>query len=249
MKMSNIIILSLLSLGLVTSFSFIYSVKQEIQFVEYSEIKGSENLTSAILELGEFTSIHASDQIKVVLSQGPPSIEKSAEDNLLDFLHVENQDGKLVIYRKFEKNVNLQQNLPMIVKVSNISFENIVARNQSEIIVNGVLNQPEINIELRDQGSVSGNFETSKLTLETSQQSNATLQGSAKNLILKLTDQSAIRAYGLNAEFAEIQLRNQAEAKINVSTSVSGQVSGIATLGIKGDPENKVEKRENARIF
>ncbi|WP_235295700.1 head GIN domain-containing protein [Portibacter marinus] len=247
--MSNIIILSLLSLGLVTSFSFIYSVKQEIKFVEYIEIKGSENLISKTIEVADFHSLEASDQVKVIISQGPPSIEISAEDNLIEYLKVENKDGTLSIYREFANSQNIQQNLPMIVRISNLAYDKLVAKNQSEIIIEGNLNQPAIFLTLRDQSNVSGSIETSELEVVASQQSNASLFGNAKKLKLELEDQSNLRAYNLNVNQAEIQIRNQSEARLNVSDEITGLARGNAKVNIKGDPKIKqITKDENAKV-
>jgi len=73
--MSNLILLSLLSLGLVSSFSFIYSIKKEFKVVEYTEIEGSDELESRNLDIKGFHSISATDQMKVILEQGDFRVE------------------------------------------------------------------------------------------------------------------------------------------------------------------------------
>ena len=59
--MSNIIILSLLGLGLITSFSFIFAVKGELTYSESVKIEGSQNLANKAVEIGAFHSINVHD--------------------------------------------------------------------------------------------------------------------------------------------------------------------------------------------
>lgn len=249
MKMSNIIIISLLSLGLVTSFSFIYSVKKEFRIIEFTDVVGSENLTTKNVEVGEFHSIEANDQIKVIISQGPPSVSISAEDNLIDLISVENKDGVLMIGKKGQMNVTVTQNLPMIVEVSNLSFQKLKSNNQSEIMIKGTLNQPEITLSLSNQSNIKGKFETSEMRVTTSQQSNLTLLGNSKRLLINMGDQSGLISSNLEADEVEVNMSNQSTAKIHAINSIIGSIRDNSVLTLKGNPEiNQVERSRNAML-
>ncbi|WP_235293083.1 GIN domain-containing protein [Portibacter lacus] len=247
--MSNIIILSLISLGIVTSFSFIYSMKQEIKFVEFSEITGSENLTSKIIEVASFEGIMAHDQIQVVIQQGEAKVEISAEDNLLEFLKVENINGELKIFIDRENKPNVHSNFPMVVRISNPEFQSIRAFNQSEILIEGALKQDRISIEMSNQSNLRGRLEVDSIDLSLVQQSNAYVNGNCEVLNVELQDQSGIKAGSLNSKTINVQLSDQTDAKLNALNSISGSLRNNSTLNLENKPEdNSISKSRMANL-
>ena len=71
--------------------------------------------------------------MKIVLTQGESKVEITAEDNLIDMVVIENNDGILEIYK--ESKEPHSQNTPMIVNISNPEFQVISARQQSDIYI------------------------------------------------------------------------------------------------------------------
>jgi len=247
--MSNIIILSLLSLGLATSFSFIYSIKKEFYVVESTEIEGSSKLSSKSLDLESFHSIEVDDQMRVEIKQGGPSISISAEDNLLDKIKIENRDSVLFIYRDFEPGEQINQNLPMIVRLSNPELRSIVARRQSEVNFLSSFKQEMLYVRLSEQSNLNGSVEIGALTLEISQQARARLSGTANSIQANISDQSDLRCSRLEAASVEINARNQTNASIYAREIITGNLSGDARLNLKGSPkENQISKTSRARV-
>lgn len=233
--MSNIILLSLLSLGLITSLSFIYTVKGELIFSDDHKIEGSENLTTVTRQVEEFNSIEVYDQLKVVLKQGPRNIEVTAEDNLIEYVSVMNEDGNLVLSIE-APNERLNWNTPIIVNVTNPSLISIEARQQSEIQINNGFEQDNLVINLRDQSNINGQLTVESLTLKLTQQSGANIRGASGKFELELSDQSSIRAANFVVNDAKINMSQQTNARLNVVNSIKGELSQNAQLSYKGKP-------------
>lgn len=245
--MSNIIILSLLGLGIITSFSFIFAVKSELTFSESVKIEGSQNLANKAVEIGVFHSINVHDQIKIVLRQGESNVEITAEDNLIAMVVIENNDGILEVYK--ESKEPHSQNSPMIVNISNPEFQAIHAREQSDVYIEDGLILDKLEIEMRDQSSFNGKLEIGDLILKLSQQSNAQLRGNCNTIDFSGSDQSGVRASGFMIKEAKIGLSQQAEAKFDVTEAIDARINDNARLQIKNNPsKSKVRQSQQARF-
>lgn len=247
--MSKIILLSLIGLGIVTSFSFIYSVKKEFKIVEYSEIEGSEQLESKMIDFKDFHSIEVSDQMRVILSQGDYSVEVLAEENLLDHVSVKNNDGFLEIRKHIDNSVKIKQNLPMVVKVSAPEYKSIKGRRQSEVIIDDSLEVERLTLNLSAQSNFKGELLVKELDLVMKQQSNASIYGSADVFRVSLSEQTGVRATSFKSKVVNVNLENQCEASLYAEVLISGFVRGNAGLLVEGGPEKReLEESKNSEV-
>jgi hypothetical protein len=206
-------------------------------------------VTSKSLNLRDFSQVHVFDQMRVVLSQGDYSIEVLAEDNLLDLISVDKQGDVLRIERVANQGEKIQQNSPMIVKISAPNFSAVKGNHQSEIILEGLLKGASLDIELRQQSNFRGEVNMGDLNINCGQQSNASIEGVCELMQLVLFDQSSLQAGKLLVKTIEIEMNRQTQATLNPTELISGRLSDNSSLFLKGDvKENKVQVSRMAKM-
>ncbi len=246
--MSNIILLSLISLGLVTSMSFFLTLKGEISVNEKVEIVGSERNITKEVTVDEFHSIMAFDQFNVVLRQGPSEIEISAPENHMEFVVVKNENGTLRIYRE-DENHRFVDREPIVVNISNPEFKTIEGHGQSSIFVEDGLSQDNLSIDLQDQSSFNGKLTVKSLETIIRNQARVNVRGTADKLDLVMRDQTDLRAGSFEVIMADVELGNQTNARINVTENLKGSLDDHSRLSYKGNPEKEqISKSQHAEV-
>lgn len=234
MKMSNIILLSLIGIGMLTSFSFIYSAKQNFQVIPIVKIIGSSNVVNKSLNLEAFHSVEMDDIFTITMSSGPNKVEVQAEDNIMEFVSVQVQDGIIAISMDYPEHYQVKNIKPLIVTLQAPVFHKINVSGQSEVSLDGALVQDSITFNLEDQSIVKGEVRVKKLNISVLNQSSIHLSGMCESLSLEIEDQGKIAGESLLVDWADVNIDHQGYARLNVINQLSGEIYDASIIEVSG---------------
>lgn len=200
------------------------------------EIKGSGYVLTQQRNLNDFTSIEVSSGIDIAIVQGeilPITVE--ADDNLFPYL-------KTVVHNKI-----LKVYIPDTIKITKYADLNVLismpvlcdlrASNGSRIDASPQRwDCRQINLEATNGARIRIHLKTKNIQIAARTSATVELKGNSENLQAVLKTAARLEARNFRAETAHLNLATGARAEIQVTDSVSYELSGNAHLLLKGTP-------------
>ena len=224
-KIGIIVFIGALVVGVLFSnlFSFGQASGRIFNFSLGRGIKGSGNTASEVRDLKGFKTVEVGGVFKVeITAQKDFSVEVSADDNLLEKIRTEVEDGVLKI--STESRVNPSS--PMIVRVS--------APNIEHLDVSGVA-----NVTVSD-------LKNSSFGLDTSGASKINLAGESDKVEIKVSGASKIDAENLRSRAATVDSSGASKITVFATESVRAEASGASKIVYAGGATDVVSNTSGA---
>lgn len=175
--------------------------------------KGSGRMATESRTVSDFSQIDVSSVFQVeVIAQSEFSVEVEADDNLLQFIRTEVNDGRLEI--SLSKSVKTSN--PMRVRISAPNIDRVEASGASRVNVS--------------------NLKNSEITLDTSGASKINLSGETSKLTVDVSGASQIDAGSLSANAANIDASGASHVNVNVANELTADASGASRITYSGAP-------------
>jgi len=203
----------------------------------WKTINGDGNVKKESRTVADFNSLSSHGAINVTISYGNSnSIQVEADDNLLPYIETNVENGKLIIQTK--KNVNLRTRRKIIVSVSMIKINALQLSGSGNIDGNGSFTaDEETKIMLSGSGNIhltSGTFKN--LNLAISGSGNILVKGgSANSVLVAVSGSGNADCSGITADQADVKISGSGNAKVNVSKSLTANISGSGNVYYKGN--------------
>lgn len=180
-----------------------------------SGIKGDGNLTKEEREIENFTKIDVSGIFDVEVYVGEdPTLELSADQNLIRYIKTKVKRGTLYIYSK--ENISPREDLEVIITVPKL--EQIECSGMNNIVATGI-DVDNFEIDLSGAGSVE-------------------IEGRSQKLKVDISGAADLSAKNFIAEDVLIDVSGAANAEIYAEESVNADVSGAGNIELYGDAQN-----------
>lgn len=190
---------------------------------EIGGVKGSGNLGSESRDLKGFKAIDVSGVFNVeVVSQKDFGVQVEADDNLLQYIRTEVNDGVLTI--STTKRIKSTNGLK--IKISAPDIEKIEASGVAKINVTDVKN--------------------SVFSVSTSGASKIELAGETDKLVIDVSGASKIEAENLKARAANIDSSGASKISVFATESVRADASGASKITYTGGATDVVKKTSGA---
>ncbi len=194
----------------------------------------------------DFTKIKVSQGITVLLTQSKyVTIKAEMDENILDLLITEVQDGTLDI--SFKENVNnrtisrIYLSMPVITKLT--------VSSGAEINSFGLLEASDINISASSGGDINANIKSQNINCDMSSGSQIELSGESELLNINCSSGSKADLENLIAKKVKANVSSGADIETYASQSINANASSGGRIKIKGDPqEKKIEKSSGGRV-
>lgn len=199
-------------------------------------IRGTGNVRAVTRNGGNFTEIEVGSALELHVRQDSArSIKIETDENLQEYVIVENDGGTVHIYT--ERGFNLQPSNGNKVKVyvSSPVFTRLQASGASSIIGENTLSGDVVDLDLSGASDVELELKSPKVTLGMSGASSATLRGETKDLSIDGSGASHARCYELKAENIEVDVSGASSAEAYASLKVNATASGASNVRYKGD--------------
>ena len=205
-------------------------------------VRGSGNVISENRNETGFNRVDVSGAIDVYVKQdSSTSVKVEADDNILQYVIVENNGSILEIYT--EHNINLRPSRKIKVYVSNPDYKELVVSGASSIrSENEISSTDALHIEIT--GASEGRLELNapKVSVNLGGASNANLRGRTKDFEGDASGASEIRGFDLLSENANVEASGASHIEVFASVRLDGQSSGASSVNYKGNAQVNVNK-------
>lgn len=195
----------------------------------------------------QFTSIEANCNCDITIIPSTESkIVVESHQNLIDNLELNSKNGNLILNEKSDVGKHDLYNVNIY---SPAVLNEIELNNQSRMKISGTLKADKFKIDVNDQSIIDQTYvDIKEFELNLSDQTNATITGTAINLDLEISDESIGNLSQLQSVEIEFAAKNNSNLSLWVMKDLSGEASDNAQVSYKGDPNKDTQTKGRAMI-
>jgi len=199
-------------------------------------ISGNGNIKTETRSAQAFNQVEVSGNIDVYVKQDSvASVKVVADDNLLEYILTENDNGTIYIHNK--KNTSLRPSKSIKVYVSGPALHTFKASGACTIYSENKIISPDIiDIHLSGASDIKMELKAPKVKASTSGAGSITLSGETKDFEVDGSGSSDIKSFDLMTENTKVGLSGAGDAEVFASVSLDVHVSGAADVKYKGNP-------------
>jgi hypothetical protein len=203
---------------------------------ELPGITGSGVPASRSIDAKDFTTVNVSGPFEVTLERGDKfNVTISADDNLLQFIDVRNEAGKLSIDIKPEQNLRPKSGLK--AKIDMPAIECVDLGGACRGSVNGFKGSKDLKVNVGGASTISGEIQAGKLALNAGGASQINLTGKAHECRAEAQGASQLHLDDLSLEKAVVQLHGASSGVVNASDRLDYELKGASHLDYRGNPK------------
>jgi hypothetical protein len=220
-------ILSTLALaGLLTSCNFDLNLGQE---------NGNGNVVTEERNIsGSFNKVKGSAGLDVYLTEGSENkIVVEADENLLEFIETEVNNGRLTVTTKR----SIGRNRAKKVHVTYTNLEEVAASSGADVIVNSVLKNENISLDVSSGADLVVEVFAKEVFAESSSGADLKVSGKASSLRANSSSGSEIDARELLVINCNADASSGGDITVNVKEKLRTEVSSGGTIRYYGNPE------------
>lgn len=223
--MKNILLFSVLALFVFTSCRQVFGKR----------IRGNGNVKTETRSAGQFSNINVSGNINVYVSQDSvSSLKVEADENLQEYIIIENDGGTLDIHSR--SGYNLKPSKHIKVYISNNDFEKFSASGACDIFTeNRITGREAITINLSGASNVNMDVKAPRVEAKLSGAGNITLKGETRDFEADGSGSTDFKCFDLMAENTKVSLSGAGNAEVFASVKLDVHVSGAADVKYKGN--------------
>ena len=211
-------------------------------------IKGNGNVTTIERSVGEYDGVSVSGWFDVTLVDGQEGeLTLRGEENLLEYIKTEVENGKLVI--KVRKGVNLKPSswgkdggIYVTVPVERIS--SVTLSGSGDIVGKKTLKSGNFKTSMSGSGDITLDVDTEMMEASMSGSGDMNLSGRADSFEARISGSGDIKAYELEAENVYAQVSGSADIKVTVNGELKARVSGSGDIHYRGNP-TKIDSKSS----
>lgn len=201
-------------------------------------IKGNGKKVTIDRNIGEYDALAVSGWFDVDLVDGKEgNLTLEGEENLLEYIITEVDNGKLVI--KVEKGVNLKPsswNDGIRITVPVESINAVSMSGSGDIVGKKTIKASNFKTAMSGSGDITLAIETESITAAMSGSGDMNLSGSTRDFEATISGSGDIKAYDLEAENVEATVSGSADIKVTANESIKARVSGSGDISYRGNP-------------
>lgn len=197
-------------------------------------ISGSGNSVTKTYDFTDFDRLVIANAFEADVTAGDGyAVEVTVDDNLVEYLRVEQKDDTVTI--ALEPNLSINS----ITQRASITLPRLVsldASGASRVRVSDFKTTDDVRVFVSGASSVSGDMETGDLDTVVSGASTLSLEGSAKNLTANASGASTADLRDFAVADASVEASGASRANVNVSGRLDASASGASSVRYTGDP-------------
>ena len=207
-------------------------------FSSCKKVIGEGDLQTEIRNVTDFSGVSASIGGKINYRIDPAyKVEITAQRNILDVIQVTKQNGHLLV--KIKDGVRVKSNEEITVSISAPRGDYFHLSGEGDLIVNGNLNENDLDLGISGTGNVMIPSATiaNKLKAAISGSGDIkVLAGSAKDEDLQISGSGSLFFEGVTSENVRTKISGSGDMKVNVSKSLDATISGSGSVYYHGNP-------------
>lgn len=214
-----------------------------------TRIKGSGNLITRTVAVGNFHTIDASRGVKVLLTDEPGDIEICADDNLIEYVRVGIDGGELKI--TVAPRIHAVPSEQILVRVPyNGNIRKLEASSAAKIVAKTLFTGRMLEIEAssaaRDaqvetceidassSAKVVAQIDADRLEADASSASSILLQGAVQKAVFEASSAASIDARKLIVHFCEAKASSAADIRVYCEQALQSRTSSAGSVSYAG---------------
>lgn len=204
-------------------------------FMGGKRIKGNGVIKTETRSAGTFNGIDVSGNADVYVKQDSAySVRIETDENLMEYLVVENKNGILDIHQK--EGTNLRPSKAIKVYVSGPSFKSFDASGACDYFSENLITSTEaISINLSGSCDIKMELKAPKIDADLSGSGSITLKGEAKDFEVGGSGSTDVHCFELLTENTSVQISGSGSAEVFASIKLDVSVSGSGDVKYKGN--------------
>jgi hypothetical protein len=184
---------------------------------------------------GTFNEIHTHGSFNVEITDGATnSVQVEAQQNLQEYIEVENRNGELHIRNKTR--YNIQSDHDITVYVTAPSLKGIYLSGSGNLKSTNQLNgSDKFEINSQGSGNVNVDVETSDLKASIAGSGNITLKGTTSELEGRIAGSGNIKAREMQSANTSVQISGSGNAEVVATQKLNTNIAGSGDVKYWGD--------------
>ena len=198
-------------------------------------IRGNGHIQTELRSASSFNSVDVSGSIDVYVKQDSvSSVKVEADENLLEYVEVHNDNGTLHIHQM--SGYHLKPSREIKVYVSGPDFKRFEASGACDIFSeNKVSGTDAIEIDLSGASNVKMELKAPKVYAELTGAGTIALKGETKDFKVDGSGSTDIKCFDLMAENVDVEITGAGDASVFASVKLDVHVSGAGSVRYKGN--------------
>ncbi len=210
-------------------------------------IEGNGKSVIKDVNVSSFNTLQASGVYELRLSQGSKEAVKiEADENLQEYINVQNEGNKLVIDMDKLKNKNLKSKNKMLVYVTFRNLNELDLKTVGNVVSDEQLSFDDINLNTKSVGNINLNLNARKLDLDNKSVGNVKLSGKANEATIKNKGIGSLEAGNLIVQTMNIENDSVGNAEVNAEKDLKVKDSFLGKVKNKGSAN--VRKMNKVRV-
>lgn len=207
--------------------------------VSIGTLDGSGQAETVSFDFDSFDeiSLNSAFGAEITVVEGPPSVEVTVDDNLVEHLEVNVENDELTI--GFDRG-NIDTDVNPIAVVSMPSLTKLDLSGASTAQVDGV-DESELSVDISGAGDLTIAGSVDELRVDLSGGSTMSVTGTGDRVVAELSGASDVDFTDFETASAEIDFSGASNGTFGPLTSVSGEMSGASSLSVPDDADVSVD--------
>ena len=223
------------SLVVITSVCIMIFGSTSLMAQKWQKVRGEGPAVKQDRDGGTFNEIHTHGSFNVEIADGAKnSVQVEAQQNLQEYIEIENKGGELHIRNK--KGYNIQSDPDITVYVTAPSLKGIYLSGSGNLKSTNQLNGSDrVEISSQGSGNVNVDVETSDLKASIAGSGNITLKGKTSDLEGKIAGSGNIKAKDLQSANTSVQISGSGNAEVVATQKLNTNIAGSGDVKYWGD--------------
>jgi hypothetical protein len=183
-----------------------------------------------------FTGVETHGSIDIIASQGNYNIKIEADQNLLQYVETNIENGRLIV--RFKDGISLMHFNGAKVYVTAPELNAFETHGSGNISSQGkISDKNKIDIAISGSGDIQLELDCPEIKTGTHGSGNITLSGETKNLSSRTSGSGDVKAANLKAESVKVSIHGSGDTEVFASESLEADISGSGDVHYKGAPK------------
>jgi hypothetical protein len=202
----------------------------------FNRIKGDGNLISKTRNVGEYDKISVAGSFDVKLVSGKEGkLDIKIEENLLEYLITEVDNGKLRI--KWKKGINISTRKGILITVPFRNIDAVTLTGSGDIFTTDTIKSDDFYTSVSGSGDVKLVIDADKITSKITGSGDITISGTTDYLSTRVTGSGDFHGFSLKAKETEAKVTGSGDITVTTTEKISARVTGSGDIDYKGNPE------------
>ncbi len=202
-------------------------------------LRGSGNVISETREVSGFDKIQIDGAGELYLTQGDQeSLEIKAEDNIIEQIRTEVQDGTLVIsFDEHFPRLNLVPTRTIRFNLSVIDVEKITINGAATVTAEEWQGE-SLEVEINGAAEIDMHqVDLAVLDLRLDGGADCSMSGSAQDVTVRVDGAGSVDLKDLQSSTSEVVINGASEARLWVTEKLNAEINGAGSIRYYGSPQ------------